>query len=119
VTRAEVVRLFRQITLAFPTFRLPEDMAEEQVVFWHQYLKDVPYETALRVLSDHIATERFPPTIADFRSRSADLEAARRQREETEAYLTRLEEWKKRAAPPPADLRTKIIAMRQPDGDGA
>ena len=116
MTRAEVVRLFRQITLAFPTFRLPEDMAEEQVVFWHQHLKDVPYETALRILNDHIATERFPPTIADFRSRIEDLESSRRQKEETETYFSRLEEWKKRAAPPPDGLRARIISMTRGDG---
>ena len=119
MTQAEIVRLFRQIVLAYPTFRLPEDMAREQIELWHRHLKEMPFETALRILDEHVATERYPPTIADFRSRIEDLEAARRQKEETEPYFARLEEWKKRAAPPPAGARERIMAMIQQRGDGA
>ena len=119
MTQAEIVRLFRQIVLAYPTFRLPEDMAREQIELWHRHLKEMPFETALRILDEHVATERFPPTIADFKSRIDDMETVRRQREETEAYLARLEEWKKRAAPPPAGARERIMAMIQQRGDGA
>ena len=116
MTQAEVVRLFRQIVLAYPTFRVPEELAKEQVSMWHQNLKDVPYETALRILGEHIATERFPPTIADFRSRIEDLESARRQKEETASYFAQVEQWKQRAAPPPDGLRARIISMTRGDG---
>ena len=116
MTPAEVTRLFKQIVLAYPMFRVPEEMAKEQVAMWHQHLKDVPYETALRILGEHIATERFPPTIADFRSRIDDLDNVRRQKEEAESFIAQVELWKQRAAPPPDGLRARIISMTRGDG---
>ncbi len=52
-----------------PNF-LPDD---KSVKVWYQMLMDIPYEVLSLAVQHHIATGQYPPTIAEIRSRCADI----------------------------------------------
>lgn len=114
--QAEVIRLFKAITLAYPAFRVPEELAKEQISMWHGHLHDISYETAVDSLNQHVASNRFPPTIADIRSRLSEQTERQRMRDETESFFAQLELWQKNAAPPPGGMRERIYAMLRGGG---
>lgn len=49
---------------------LPNEQAME---LWYMQLKDLPYEVASTALNSWVATNKWSPTIADIREKSADL----------------------------------------------
>lgn len=40
---------------------------------WYALLKDLPYELASMAVQKHMLTEKFPPTIADLRSKASEM----------------------------------------------
>jgi len=107
VTQAEVVKLFKAITMSYPAFRVPDDMAKEQVMHWYQHLKDIPFDVAMQNLREHIHTERFPPTIADIR-RGYSEESNVPGVEETKEWLAELDRLRERAVPMPDYVREEL-----------
>lgn len=109
MTKSEVARLFERIVNFYPFFSgdLPKVNA------WHEFLKEIPFENALTNLNQHIATEKFPPTIAEL-SRPLEKEKTYNEayhehlREETSSFFHQLEEWKKKAVPPPAHVKERM-----------
>ena len=49
---------------------LPDDKA---VKVWYAMLKDLPLDALSLAVQKHIATEKFPPTIAELRAHCADI----------------------------------------------
>lgn len=45
----------------------------ESVKIWYQLLKDMPYEIANVSIQKHMATNKFPPTVAEIRSGAAEI----------------------------------------------
>lgn len=45
----------------------------ESVKIWYQLLKDIPYELANVSIQKHMATNKFPPTVAEIRSGAAGI----------------------------------------------
>ncbi|MDO5146109.1 MAG: replicative helicase loader/inhibitor [Eubacteriales bacterium] len=54
---------------AQPTF-LPD---QDAFNVWYALLKDLPYELASMAIQKHMMTEKFPPTIADIRSKAFEM----------------------------------------------
>lgn len=54
-----------------PTF-IPDKDAFD---VWYGLLKDLPYEVASVAIQKHMLTEKFPPTIADIRSKAGEITA--------------------------------------------
>lgn len=54
---------------AQPTF-LPD---QDAFNVWYALLKDLPYELASMAVQKHMLTEKFPPTIADLRSKATEM----------------------------------------------
>lgn len=121
MTQAEIVKLFKAITLSYPAFRVPEDQAKEQVLQWYEHLKDVPFDVAMENFRRHVRTEKYPPTIADLRRldhkdpETVYHEQLRREREE---YFAKLDEFRRTAVPAPPHVREEMkrIAARRAYG---
>lgn len=45
----------------------------ESIKIWYQLLKDMPYEIANVSIQKHMATNKFPPTVAEIRSGAAEI----------------------------------------------
>lgn len=68
---------------AQPTF-LPD---QDAFNVWYALLKDLPYELASMAVQKHMLTEKFPPTIADLRSKATEMvERSAEEMSELEAW---------------------------------
>ena len=54
---------------ANPTF-IPD---QDAFIVWYELLKDIPYKLAEIAIQKHMLTERFPPTIADIRTKAMEI----------------------------------------------
>lgn len=103
---SEVVDLFKEITIAYPSF-ISEDV--EKIRFWHQFLKDVPFELAKENLHRHIENDKFPPTIAVLARKSdpnQDYHDALKS--SAQEYLAKQDDWRKNAVGPTEEQREKV-----------
>ncbi|MCY9541827.1 replicative helicase loader/inhibitor [Paenibacillus alvei] len=107
MNRAEVARLLLGIKQNYPSF----DASAESVERHARYLRDIPFEVAKQNLDSHIMTERFPPTIADLRGRLGEQIERNRMKQETDEYFEKLDEWRKKAVPPPRGNLEKVRAI--------
>ncbi|TMV49388.1 hypothetical protein FE783_12810 [Paenibacillus mesophilus] len=106
--KADVIDLLAEIKEEYRHF----DVSDESIERHLKYLYDIPFNTAMKNVEQHIATNsRFPPGIADIRGRLGEQLDRQRQREETETYLAQIEHWRENAAPPPAGNRDKVMAI--------
>lgn len=66
---------FAQIAAAIKTYFPRENIlpTEKAMELWYMELKDLPYDTANSALRMYVATNKFPPTIADIREHAAKL----------------------------------------------
>lgn len=108
MTQGEIVELFKAITLSYPSFRLPDNMAKEQVRHWHSHLKDVPFEVAMANLDSYVMHNRFPPTIADIRAGYQIERSEVPSVDETRKYLAEMDELRARAVPMPEHVREEL-----------
>ncbi|HZG83862.1 replicative helicase loader/inhibitor [Paenibacillus sp.] len=100
--KAEVARLFEQVTMAYPNFTADK----EKVLFWHQYLQDISFDQAAENLRRHIVSSTFPPTIADLRRPLVQKDPEQhvdyaKLGAETKERLHDMERWAAEATPPP------------------
>lgn len=73
MTKSEFMKLASALKTYFPRFEtLPNAEALE---LWFNELKDLPYQIAVTALRKYVNTpsNRFPPTIADFREMAAQM----------------------------------------------
>jgi len=104
VTKTEVAKILLTIKENYPSF----DASKESVDRHLKYLKDFPFDVARENVHGHILTEKFPPTIADIRGRLGEQLDRQRMQENTDSFLSQLDNWSTKAAPPPSGLRRKI-----------
>lgn len=67
----EVYKLLSVIELAYPSFKVLDK--REGVELWYQMLQDLNFEDCRNVILEYSATEKFPPSIADIRKRTAEF----------------------------------------------
>ncbi len=81
---------FAQIAAAIKTYFPRENIlpTENAMELWYLELKDLPYETANLALRMYVATNRFPPTIADIREYAVKL-----NKEAQESELNEMAAW--------------------------
>lgn len=66
---------FGQLAAAIKTFFPKDNMlpTNKAMDLWFDMLKDLTYESAYAALKKHVASSRFPPTIADIREGATDF----------------------------------------------
>ncbi len=65
MTKKEFSQLSIGMKAAYPRFQMLA--TDEEMSFWYQMLKDIPYEVAENAVMEHICTNVFPPNIAEIR----------------------------------------------------
>lgn len=61
MTKKQVAEVLLQIHNVYPRF----DVTQSRIDTWHGFLKDQNPATVMMKVERHIATEKFPPTIAE------------------------------------------------------
>jgi hypothetical protein len=111
VNRAEVFDLLIEIKQNYPNF----DVSDESIERHYKYLRDFPFEAALKNVEQHIMTERFPPTIADIRGRLGEQMDSQRSKDKAVAYFEQLERWRKDGSEPPPGYWDSVRAKLKGD----
>ena len=74
MTKSEFVKIADAIKTYYPSEKiLPNKQAMQ---LWYMELEDISYEQASVILRRYVSTNRFPPTIADFREGVAEMSGA-------------------------------------------
>ncbi len=81
VTRDQFKILVMALTASYRTFKLE---TKEQFDLWYELLKDIPHDKLAFAVKQHIATEKWQPTIADLRKHATET---------TQKLLTSDEAW--------------------------
>lgn len=102
---AEVAKIFKIIKQKYASFDARVQSVQENF----RYLRDIPFEVAVKNVDKHIMTDKFPPTIADIRGGLGEQLERQRSKDDTETLFTKLDEWALKSAPPPPGNRQKII----------
>jgi len=96
MTPAEIVKLFKLIVYAYPSF---DGSDRNKVMLWHDQLQHVDYAAAEERLRGHIAKDKFPPAIADLIGTSQEQIQLK---SDAAQHIADIEAWRRTAAPPPA-----------------
>lgn len=92
MTREEVKRIFGLITSVYPNFMpLETEQAREKLEVWHDLINDQDFAFVEKRVKKHLQNEKFPPTIS---------EIIEHKPKETNNFIDKLEEMRKRAASP-------------------
>lgn len=72
MNKQELKRLTTSIKVAYPSFTAFDDMQTQAIAveMWLRMLSDIDYSVAMLALEKHVATNKYPPTIADIRGYS-------------------------------------------------
>ncbi|QJD87882.1 replicative helicase loader/inhibitor [Cohnella herbarum] len=98
MNRVEVIDLLMEIKEEYPFF----DVSDENIERHFRYLKDFPFEAAMRNVEQYIKTDsKKHPGIADIRGRLGDQLDSQRSKEETANYFAQLEASRLCNSPPP------------------
>lgn len=109
MNKAEIWDLFECIVIYYPTFSADSRKAEA----WHEMMDKVPFDLTITNLKHHVATDKFPPTIAEL-IRPLDhpkSDAEKYNEFMRNAGIHTLEEWeqmRKRAVPPTPEQRERV-----------
>ncbi|THF83716.1 replicative helicase loader/inhibitor [Cohnella fermenti] len=82
MNKQETAKLLSVIKIAYPSFEITQPLAS----LWLEFLKQVPFDRAQVHLNEHIASSRFPPTIADIVRYDPKAEEKRRKELEWERH---------------------------------
>lgn len=97
----EVIKLFSIIRIDHPYF----EITDEKRILWSELMKELPFETALKNLHEHLRTNEFPPKAANIMRRDSNHTTHHEQlQHETQERLRLFEEWESRATDPPPQL---------------
>lgn len=69
MTRAEALKLVAILEAAYPR----QDLREETAAVYTQFLQDLDYRVASKVVQNHIRNERWFPTIAELREACVEM----------------------------------------------
>lgn len=84
VTKADVLELFKLIKSVYPTF----EVTQNKIDIWANVMKDMDFDRVTVRAKEHIATNKFPPTIAEISAYAP----------EENKHLEKVEKWKREAA---------------------
>lgn len=75
MTREECAKLLAMAAVAYPKWleKLDENRMAAMVEVWHRMLGDIDYKLADAALAKHVATNPYPPSIAELRSAALSL----------------------------------------------
>lgn len=68
--KEEFARLVKGLKESYPNFKMIE--SKEGFEMWYAMLKDIPYPAVSRSVCRYIATNKYPPSIADIRQGIAE-----------------------------------------------
>ncbi|MEK4117663.1 replicative helicase loader/inhibitor [Paenibacillus sp. FSL W8-0919] len=106
MNRAEVIDLFIEIKQEYPYFNDSDDEVDRH----YKYLKDFPFEAALRNVEQHIKTSKRPPGISEIRGSLGEQIERDRMKSYTQEYFTERARAKQEACPPPPGWKESIYA---------
>lgn len=69
--------IIAKISATYPTF----DLTKDRVKVWREFMSQIDFGLAIKRLNTHIATSKFPPSIADI----LNPESANRKRQQPES----------------------------------
>lgn len=87
------------------------DVSDAAVDRHLEHLADMPFETALRNVRQHVRDSVYPPKIAEIRAGWSDYGA--RMKQAAREYIAEQEENRKRAVPPPQRVRDQIAEIKR------
>lgn len=106
MNRAEVIDLFIEIKQEYPQFNDSDDEIDRHL----KYLKDFPFDAALRNVEQHIKTNKWPPGISEIRGSLGEQIERDRMKSFTQEYFAERARAKKEACPPPSGWKESIYA---------
>ena len=71
MTKQEFVKIADAMRTYFPRFEILPN--REALELWYLELKDIEYEVAATALRRYVATNKFPPSIAEIREQAAEV----------------------------------------------
>ena len=86
---SDVVKMFAVIASAYPSEKAFSEAKEETVELWADMLSDIPNDVIAAALKAHIASSKFPPTIAEIRKWGLTLTKPERMTEHEAWALVR------------------------------
>ncbi|MFR1698771.1 MAG: replicative helicase loader/inhibitor [Anaerovoracaceae bacterium] len=69
MTKQEFMKIANAMRTYFPRFEILPN--KEALELWYMELKDIEYEIAVTALRRYVATNKFPPSIAEIREQTA------------------------------------------------
>lgn len=101
----EVVKLFSIIRIEHPNF----EKTTEKALLWAELMKDLPFETALKNLYDHLKTSKYAPKAAEIIIRDPNQFTDHEQLQlETEERFELMDQWERDAVDIPDHVRKRI-----------
>ncbi|MFX3635433.1 MAG: hypothetical protein ACE3L7_04040 [Candidatus Pristimantibacillus sp.] len=97
MNKSEVIELMAEIKENYSSF----DVSDEEIERHYKYLKDFPFESAMKNVFDHIQTSNFVPKISEIRGRLGDKLDSQHSKKLAASYELQLAEWAKDDRPPP------------------
>lgn len=97
MNRSDVKEIIAELVDNYPNF----DGSDENIDRHHKYLRDFPFDAAMKNVIEHIKTNKFPPLIADIRGRLGDQMDSQRSKELAASYFAQLEASRLCNVPPP------------------
>lgn len=105
----QVLEILRVIKGAFGNrFEINENTAK----VWHKALRDLPFEPIMNYVEGCAIEQDFPPSLADLKRAAGETDSQRYHQSLKEAASNRLatiDEWERRATPPPPGNREKVM----------
>lgn len=97
---SETIDILTRVAANYPNVTVTNEMVQ----LYTETLDDVPYNVALRNVTEHIKTSKFAPTIAEIRGGYTD--AHERQKRETQAFIR--EQEARKPIPVPAHIKERM-----------
>ncbi|MCZ8520156.1 MULTISPECIES: replicative helicase loader/inhibitor [Paenibacillus] len=106
MTLGEIAKLFKRIRRHYPQF---EVMDEGILLEWQRLLAEASSEEVHSNLDVHIQNSEWPPKIAHLLGKTSETSIYYDTlREGTLKRFDEIDEWQKKAAPPPAELKERM-----------
>ena len=97
---SEATEILTRVAANYPVVTVTNEMIDLYV----ETLDDVPYNVALRNVTEHIKTSKYAPTIAEIRGGYTDVHE--RQKRETQAFIR--EQEARKPIPVPAHIKEQM-----------
>lgn len=94
MNRNEVVELFKILKDVYPTF----EVSTQKVNTWARLTEKMDFKRVMKKTEEHVATNKFPPTISEIAAYAP----------EENKTLKQVEEWKREAAKVPESTKLEF-----------